>query len=111
MNQIFPVLCQPAHCVNPTELVGFTQLFFTRPGYGSCEKPAGLGGFTQLFFARPGCGSCVKPVGLVGFTQLLHAGLMLTKRIFTQLGLIGGVDDKQPLAVILKNSSMKDKIQ
>ena len=76
MNQIFLVKGQPAHCVYPTGLVGYTQLFFTRMGCASCVKPAGLGGFTQLARARPA----------------------LTKRVFTQLSLLGGVDDKQLFA-------------
>ncbi len=116
MNQVLPNLSQLVDCANSTGGVGLARLVFARPGCGSCVKPAGLVRFTQLFFARLGCGSCVKPAGLVGFTQPAHArpgcgscvksaelvgfkqlvlaGLMLTKRVFTQPGLIGGVDDK-----------------
>jgi hypothetical protein len=72
MNQIFPINCEPASCVYPADLVGYTQ----------------------LAFAQPVSGSCVNPADLVGFTQLPDAGLALTKRFFTQLGLIGGVDGK-----------------
>jgi hypothetical protein len=72
MNQMFPVLSQHINGVNPTGLAGFTPLFFTQAWRDSC----------------------VKPAGLVGFTQLLEARVALTKRFFTQLGLIGGVDDK-----------------
>ena len=78
MNQTSPVIIPPVNCVNPTGLVGFTQLFFTR------RRSA----------------DCVKPADLVGFTQLPRARLALTKRFFTQLGLIGGVDDKQKLWAI-----------
>jgi len=56
---MFPVLCQPAHCVNSTGLVGFTQLFFMRAGRGSCVKPAGLGGY-----ATGGCEVGVDKVGI-----------------------------------------------
>jgi hypothetical protein len=43
---------------------------------------------------------CVNSTGEVGLAQLVLARLTLTKRFFTQLGLIGGVDDKPYLASI-----------
>ena len=82
MNQPSLVFFQPVRCVNPTGLVGFTQ----------------------PVFIPPASGSCVKPAGLVGFTQLPRAGLALTKRVFTQLGLIKGDGGKPLLATNKKHN-------
>jgi len=72
MNRNFPLHFQYTHCVSPTGWVGFTQLLCTPMVSGSC----------------------VKPTYPEGFTQLAGAGIWATKRVFTQLGLIGGVDEK-----------------
>lgn len=72
MNPTAPIICRFACCVNPIHPAGLAQ-----------------GISTPLVSA-----SCVNPAELVGLTQLVYAGQGVTKRIFTQSGLLGRVDEK-----------------